>query len=520
MAVAAETLAVELVPDWDVDKTFESIVGFNFDTGPKPGVLQITEGYQFVDSIPEVAELRQRERLGAWAVLNSRRSQDGGREALTPPVDALSTAHSVINAARTYGANSEQFNTLRNGLQLDCQRLVAEWYRKNKAEYFPALCHTFDAQKQEFYSHGLSVTQMTHNALLPVANRPEEEVRRVNEKVEDATPLILSRVLGRGALSGVKIRTFSECPEWARDEYEQDMAAKRKYDGYLGYVPDIDKTMVRDQWIDPVTGDRMQVQISLSGKLITPEVKREALRRSGLDISDDISRTELHGMQILAADDVMDVAKTMDEVARDYWCNPNIFMGEEVPAGHPKDYQDFIKESESRQDSLKSEAELVTSFVLDLATDDVDRNKALVMVEEFVKSVMLDLAKADINEAGAMFGQKTVEGLARVIALENSGDHEAAALLREEVFENAEGGGFCGGGCGIEEVNTKTVAGAELAKKLGALPGEKVVKDKVRRCKCGGGVAYAYSKEHVRKLCTGCGRSESKRSLVSSSIES
>ena len=117
------------------------------------------ETYQFVDQIPEVAEGRLFVRQASEALLEERRDgQRQGTGAFDAPVDALSTAHAVLDA-ETETERQER----RAGLDLDCQRLIAEWFRKNTSEYFPPLRHEHDAETEDFFSHGFSIRQMTEN---------------------------------------------------------------------------------------------------------------------------------------------------------------------------------------------------------------------------------------------------------------------------------------------------------------------------------------------------------------------
>ena len=169
------------------------------------------ERYIPVDHISPVAEARQVVRAEAWAVVRQREQQlTAGEEVVIPlPIDALSTAYDVIEAEEWFGLASPVYLDRLAGLELDCRRLVAEWFRKLKPEYFAPSRHFFDAETGDFYSHGLSIRQMTENALRPISGNPEEVARRVNERVENETPQIV-RKLGGFALNQVGIRTLSE----------------------------------------------------------------------------------------------------------------------------------------------------------------------------------------------------------------------------------------------------------------------------------------------------------------------
>ena len=473
-------------------------------------VPPLEAGYQFVDEIPEVYAARQVLREEAATILADRRehyTETGERQA---PVDPLSTAHKVLAEERP-----AERETLYQGLVLDCQRLVAEWYRKKKPEYFPVARHIFDETTEEFFSHGLSVRQMTENALIPIQGDQEEEGRRVNEYVEDATPQLL-RSLGTIAIGSEAIRTISECSDTAIAAYEIDQKYGRPHQGYSGYVPEIKKLMIRDIRLSDETEDRFEEQLGLPGIYITHEIVQMALERTGVQ-ADHLDKTELHGSQLLVADDLMDFARILDEVASEQWCT-TIFMGEEVAPGTVKDYAGFREEALTRQAKLVDIAETVAQFVLHLAEDNADRAEALQLVEAFVKHELLDLAKQDLSVAEQMFDEKTAHGLEAVYQLEQAGRDEEARLLMDLVAAEAPGGGFCGAGsCGIAEFDLRGAEADALKKELGFRSGDKLAKDTVRACtNCGKKeLYYAYSNAKVNTVCQGCHASKKSVGMVS-----
>ena len=471
------------------------------------------ETYQLVDDINGVYQARQQERLAAEALLEARRNDYIETGELTyQPVDALSTAHNVLANKLAYGEDSEQFSESYDGLLLDCQRLVGEWYRKKRPEYFAPTRHIFNEFKEEFFSHGLSIRQMTENALTPIAGDTEEEARRVNERVEDATPHILRR-LGAVAIGEQAIRTISQCTDGAIEAYRSDMANGRKHQGYNGYVPEIQKPMIRDIVLDPNSNDRFEEQLALDGRYFPPEIFEIALAERGVNVS-GMDKTALHGAQMLVNDDLIAFAEHMDTVGTREWClesvNQRLFMGEVVSIDHPRDYAGFRKEALERQAELKGWAETVAIFVLDLANDDFDRKKAPSHVEEFVKDILLNLAKEDITIAEQMFDSGTVERIKATVCLENQGRYAEADLKWEETRTEAPGGGFCGAGsCGLEGVIVDSKEDKALREELGASSDDKLVKDKERACKCGEKtIVYAYNKGKVIKGCTTCKRKE------------
>jgi hypothetical protein len=370
--------------------------------------------------------------------------------------------------------------------------------------------HVFNEDKEEFFSHGLSIRQMTENALTPMTDNAEEESRRINERVEDATPHIV-RKLGSIALGDVAIRTISECTDKAIEDYAYDMQYNRPHGGYNGYVPEIQKVMIRDIRLDPTSNDRFEEQIGLPGTYFTHEVIQEALVKRDADVR-FMDKTQLHGAQLLVKDDLLDFVKLLDETAREQWCNENIFMGEEVEPGHPKNYHTFRQEALIRQEGLKDMAEVTAQFVLELAVEATDRRKAPAHVEEFVKRQLLAIAKHDVVIAEQMFDKQTADSLQHIGTLEAAGMFEEAQRLMLDVEKTAPGGGFCGAGsCGLESVSLNTQEGKDLMGKLKVKAGDTVLKDTERKCKCGSkSIVYAFNKYKVNKFCQSCGSFESK----------
>jgi hypothetical protein len=456
----------------------------------------------------EVAALREE----SWQLIEDRQSLiDQNRYDEVPlTIDALSTAETVVKA-REGGETSYHYKERRSALVLDCLRLAKEWNRKLKPEVFGELRHHYSQPDEEFYSHGLALGQMTQNSLRPIESDPEEEARRVNERVEDRLPIIIQKT-GGIALGGVGIRTISQCTRKAVIDFEKDRLEQNPHSGYGGYVPEIEKTMIRDIRIDPETGDRIQTQIGVPSKYTnTHEVFVEVLRRKGVDAS-DMDKTEIHGLQLLVDDDLKDFQKLLDQVASEEWCVP-IFMGERVDADHPRDYDAFWQEAEQRETELLELAEKTATFLIDLVDDNFDKTKAPAHVEEFVKLLLLDKAKDDITIAHNAFGEKTAQGIKEVLQLEKNGQYEDAFQKMLEVEKAAPGGGFCGAGsCGLESVNLSSVLGQSYKKSLKAEDGDTIVKDKERACKCGkkGTVVYAYNPNKVNKWCTSCHSFESK----------
>ncbi len=466
--------------------------------------------YIAVDTLPEIASARQEVREHAWASVRLREQQIANNEAVPLPIDALSTAEAVLEAEEKYGEDSLTYAERLAGLKLDCLRLVAEWHRKKRPEYFAPTRHFFDAETGDFYSHGLSIRQMTENALRPIAGNQEEVARRVNERVENETPHLIRKV-GTIALNGIGVRTISECTDKAIADYRHDQAMGVAHRGYDGYVPEIEKVMIRDIRFDEVTEDRLEEQIGLPGIYINHFVIQEALRRRGVEAR-AMDKTELHGTQLLVQDDLVDFVALLDRVASEEWAT-NIFMGEVVEASHPKNYDTIRAEAGERQEKLKNMASTVAVFVLDLAADGVDRRRAPALVEDFVKKLLLDVAKKDKELATQIFDERTALDLQEVARLESIGLSQEAFKLMQQVEKTAPGGGYCSGGsCGLESVDPLSKEGQELKKQLKAEDGDTIVKDKERSCKCGQkSIVYAYNKNKVNKYCENCSAFESKK---------
>jgi hypothetical protein len=297
----------------------------------------------------------------------------------------------------------------------------------------------------------------------------------------------------------------------------------------MGYVPEIQKLMLRTMRIDDVTGDRIQTQVSLSGIYITHEIIQMALERVGVDAY-GMDKTQLHGAQILTYEDLMQFVSVLDEVASQEWCTP-IFMGEPVDENVVKDYDAFKQEAILRQEGQHEFAAAVTDYVLGLAESGVDRFKAPAMVSDFVKRMLLNIAKDDLTgeKAKQMFDEKTAQGLLAVKWLEIEGKYGEAFEALQAVAERAPGGGSCGdGSCGLVGMNPFSGDGLSELKKLdinqgwlkakGYEDGDDVVGDTVRACtKCRQkSVVYIFSGKKVTKACANgkCDATETKQTAV------
>jgi hypothetical protein len=454
------------------------------------------EQYLFVDDIPELAEARANHRRAGQLILDERR-REGKEASELLPIDALSTADGVLEARKQFGEDSVEYKQRLKGLRLDCSRLVAEWYRKKKPEHFQKVRHVFDRVTQDYFSHGLSARQLTENALVPVGDDVEEEERRLNERVEDETPRLVRGI----GVAAVGIRTISQCTNKAITDYAYDMKHGHKHRGYRGYVPEIEKVMIRDITLEVDTEDRFEEQLGLPGTYITHEIFQIALGRRGLDAS-KLDKTGLHGAQMLARDDIFDFARLLDDVASEQWGHVNIFMGELVPDDFVKDYDGFRAEALQRQAELKDLSDGVADFVLGLAEEQANRKEAPAIVEEFVKAQLIHLVRDNFEMAEQVFDTRTARGLQEVAYLESIGQIERANERLGEIQQQAPGGGFCGAGsCGIVALSELSERG-QKARELGL--GSGLMHDTVRSCPDCKTKNIAYDSK-ANKGCTKCG---------------
>lgn len=455
--------------------------------------------YVFVDDIPEIAEPRSEIRDASWALLESRRQdnfQTGAAE--LPPVDALSTARKVLEAP-----TEELREELYEGLLLDYTRMYSEWYSKNESEVFDELEHTPDPVTDEYYAHGLPTGQMTENGLLPIEGKPEEETRRVNERVEEATAHLAKKV---GALAfGQSVRTLSQCPQWALDKLKSTTKSSARPTGLFGYVPERNKFKYRDSFYREGSDSRYQVEIALDGKYYQPEIIEMALAERGLDAR-GMSRTDLHGAQFIADDTQQEFQALLDEKASEQWCVP-VFMGKQVAPDFIKDYDKFWREARERQANHHVQGKVIADYVMSLARANVDGGIALNMVDNFVKNLLFEAAQEDNSIAEQIFDKKTADGLKDVAYLRAVGRHDDADRRLEEVRRQAPSEGACGTGCGVGSFEGSLAVLAALK----AENGDELATDHQRKCACGGTLHYAFSKKKVNTVCEACGAFESKQ---------
>ena len=468
----------------------------------------IQTSYVPLNAYPEIAQARLEGRREAYEILETNRQNllAGEFESVPIPVDALGTARRVHEAEALYGKDSPERQERFAGLVLDCNRLFAEAKRINTWEYFEPIRLTRDEQTGDYYSHGQSVRGMTESGLSPVAES-EESDRRVNEHVEEITHITIGR-LGHVALGQtvaleqpVKVRTISECAEWAIEAYENRRDDQPR-GGYGGYAPQIEKFMIRDVMTNPESRDRDEEQMGLSGEYITHEVIQESLARRDMT-EGTASKTELHGNQMLVTDDMMEFVALLDSVASEK-SGQEIYLGEVLPAGKQRNYGNVREEARGRQRALGNNAYELAEFVMALEEDETDRWAALGLVEAEVKRVLIEMADKDNSLAADMFDAKTKQGLQEVTYLRSIGQQEAAEQRLAQVAEQAPSPGFCGAGsCGLESVEVGSVE-AKKMKEMG-LNSSESLRDTERGCRECGKKTVVYDLKNKKKGCIDCG---------------
>ena len=470
-----------------------------------------TTGYSPVETSPVLASARAAARAEAYQIIEQRREhlRDAEYDAVPLPVDVLSSAQAVIDYRVAHGAASPEAGERYQGLRLDCQRLLAEAARKNTYEYFPPLLQSRDAQTGDYFSHGFSIMALTKAGLSPIAE-PEEIERRVNERVEEVTYKAIGQlaVLGKSLTpettsAGLepekprRIRTISECPEWAIESYERNPNG-----AHGGFVPEIRKFMIRDVVFDPLTNDRYEEQVGAPGLLITHDVILRVLAARGVALSPDISKTELQATQLEVDDDLLDFMDLLDAAATTH--DQAVFMGEPVVrAPTSREYEGVPAIAITRQEKLARHASELADGLIGLAQIGTDRWAAAGIVEAQVKTILLGMADRDNSLAGAMFNASTARGFEEVTQLRLKGEDKQAQVLLELVEAKAPKVSYCGAGsCGLENIGVSST-NAKKMKDMG-LESSGSLKDTVRACPNCQKKEVVYDIKNKIKGCTNC----------------
>ncbi|HUA13538.1 MAG TPA: hypothetical protein VL989_03505 [Candidatus Sulfotelmatobacter sp.] len=416
----------------------------------------------FIDaeSVPELSVERQRAATEAARLMGRNRHlfYSGEVDKVPKPIDVLGTAQKIVEISRATGEDDPEYFDLRLGLYLDCERLIGEATTKNVSEYFAKKDQTLSPDSGEYYSHGLSISSMVKNGLSP-STEQEEQSRRINEYVEEiGTYVPLGMQISRKGLKGalrefniatetltpeisIEVTTISECTDYAIRDYAKDPNG-----AHGGYRPATEGIAIRRVHYVDDTGNRQEEQAIISGLYIDHEVIETVVKRKGgLDQEASTSKTELHGTQFISLNDgsLMEFVKELDEEASKIH-GMNIFMGEQVPENHDKNYEKFMEDADERRKKLAPLPEQLTDLILDMAKEGIDSNTADTLIRDFLKEKLLDKAKASPELARAMFDEKTAKGFEQAALLRAQGKTAEAKRLEIGVRQAAPDPDYCG----------------------------------------------------------------------------
>jgi hypothetical protein len=442
------------------------------------------------------------------------------------PVDPLTTAGRALAAEKQFGRGSAEAKEAHTSLVTDCQRLLAEAYRKRRWEYFPGLKQTYNDATEDYEYMGYSLSTMVRQGITPMAEK-EEQVNRTAEFVEEETARAVRR-LGSLAVGNLtllrpgrpveahaeveaRMLTISECPDWAIDAYK-----RKSKGGWGGYAPEEEKMMIRGIWFAG-DGARYQEQLGLPGKLITHDVVNEGLRRlQVIGEGDSPTKEQVRKKQLLnlTGHDVFAFAEMLDSIASEM-SGKTVYLGEEVPAGHPRDYAGARLEAEQRQAGQEAQAEELAGFLLGLERAGTDHWVARGIVEKRVHKMVFDGVKGNSEAAAAAFDDKTAERLDEAATLRATGNETAARQVEQQAEKEAPAVSFCGAGsCGLEDGGDSEEA-KSMREKLDAESDEDLVRDTERACKnCGKKTLwYSYNSKVVKTACSSCESTHVKKTV-------
>jgi hypothetical protein len=435
------------------------------------------------DSIPELFTQRQQARQNATRILaqNSHLLHTGRTSEVPSAVNALGTAEQVAEVKQKSGVDSPEYREVYTGLKLDNTTLTDEVATTNIAAYFPPIEREFRGITEGYYSHGLSISTMTRNGLSPLASK-EEQPRRIIEDVEENGTLVpIGGMIAKHGLKGmvevlpievepelpivsVEVTTISRCPIYAKEAYEINPK-----DSHGGYRPAMDGMAIRRSHFKDDAGHRKDEQVIISGTYITEQVIEEVLVEDGvIEPGQELTVDEMLALQRISVNDgsVVDFVKRLDKKASEVH-DLDIFVGEPVPAGHPKDYDKFMQASEERREQLKPIPTALADFQIDLVEKGTDTLLADAIVSNFLQDKFLAIAKKNPELAEAIFDKATAEGFSEVARLEAAGQHQQASRMQAFVERNAPDVSYCGAGsCGLEGVEDFSPAG-NVARRLG-----------------------------------------------------
>lgn len=441
------------------------------------------------DTIPEIAQARLQARLKANEILEERRQQVAEGEFVKVPlaVDPLGSARRLMRVAQLYDDNNDKHREAFDELINDSRRALAEAFRRQTWEYFPPLIHHYNVQSGLYETGDVPLLKISRNGISPYAN-VEEQGRRINEYVEETT----YNELRRKNLTGSWVLTISLCPAYATPDN----------DG-AGYVPELDKMMIRGVHYREGGEQRWTEQVGISG-LIASSALAETLRSLGAELPTDIDRTDLLGRQLLV--DSEQLGGVMDFVAKlDETTGPGIFMGEISRSG---DYSAAVVAAEQRLHELKSQALELAHYIYNLAEADVDGTWAAFKVRQKIDAMAHAIAQKDPDKAREMFDEKTARGYTWALEMEGNPEEfsrRTVKRFREHIQGEAPMVAYCGAGsCGLRLASQEE---SWRGHRLG-LVGELIL-DTERRCPKGHGQSVLYDK-HGNKACKTCGLTEAK----------
>lgn len=545
MAATAERLGVR-------EPYLQQDESFSISTEPLNSPLSVIQGtgarlaldqavWIAADAVPDLRQARQEADVQAAEIYESYmvHVREGDVSEVPLDFDTISGAERALQVRRQHGKNSDEYREAWQGLFTDHQRYLDETWSKLAPEYFPPLRHTHDSAIRDYRAFGQPITPMIDRGITPRAE-PEEVPRRFMEKRENSTNNRLGELVMQAA--GVRLvdrsvpavalplelrhgpvssQTISECPDHIIERYERDVAAGRKR-GYGGYAPQIKKLMLRDVSFDIQTGDRYVEQLAVSGEYITHEVVLLYFERKRvIPEGTKLSKTEVLGLQAItnSTEGVIGMGRELDAIASEL-SGKNVYLGQEVPGDHPKNYEAIPAEAAARQEKHIADAEKLTEYTLQLAEVGVDHETGNRLYDEKVLELMFEAAKKDLQMAEIAFGKETADGLRRSQLARVYGDYDLADWLERQARETAPPPEGCSGaGCEIKEVNPNTALGAHIAKITKAKPGDKLTVDesKTRRCgKCGGQLAYSSNSRKYSGAClnSDCNTFKTKTSII------
>ncbi len=469
--------------------------------------------------IPELATARKEAMLEAETLLEARMQhlRDGEYDLVPLDIDPLSTAARAVMAKKEYGERSLEYKKARHSLEVDCQRLFAEAWRKNSWEYFEPLEQEFDIERNCYTYMGRSLTEMVSDGITPLAE-VEENTARLHEYVEEKTAVAAQRL---GALSlkryvasaskgpAVTVNTINECPDWAIENYRSG-----KNDQLGGYKPEKETMMVRSLRIE--NGVRYLEQLAIPVRhhdktYITREVIAETMRRTGvIGTASMPTKTEVRATQMINfnGEGVLDIIKKLDDVAGEM-SGETIFLGEKVAADHPRNYAAIPQEASERQEKLKTDSSALAEKLIELEEKKIDHFAATGIVSAFVTNRLLQKVKDDATQAEIVFDKKTADGVREYQARRAQGDRNAD-LFWLQVQVEAPSASFCGAGsCGLESASALSKEGQKAIERGLKTTDGTLIYDAERSCP-GCDKKTIYYDNNGSKVCINCDKKEIK----------